>query len=86
MRNFTIYILAADIGALLSINYINITILIQGGITLIENNLIIIAFEVVGTAVLTAVNIAWLLKKFRMLSRKQLTGILAGDRKNSSDK
>ena len=70
MRNFTIYMLAADIGALLPINYINITILTQGGITLVENNFIIIAVEVVGTAVLTALNIIWLLKKCRILSRK----------------
>jgi hypothetical protein len=68
--DFKFIVLAADIGALLPINYINIMIITQGGITLIENNLFIITIEVVGTAALTALNVAWLLRKFRVLKMK----------------
>jgi formylmethanofuran dehydrogenase subunit A len=74
--DFRVIVLAADIGALLPINYINITILTQGGVTLFENNLFIITAEVIGTVALTALNVAWLLKKFRTLARKKPAGIL----------
>ena len=72
--DFSFYVLAADIGALLPINYINISILTKGGIILFENNPLIIAVEVVGTLALTALNVAWLLKKFRLLAKKKPTG------------
>lgn len=74
--DFRFIVLAADIGALLPINYINIVILTQGGVTLLENNIFIIVAEVVGTAALTALNVAWLLKKFRILASKKPTEIL----------
>ncbi len=69
--DFRLIVLAADVGALLPLNYINLVILTQGGVTLIENNLFIIAAEVLGTVALTVLNVAWILEKFRILSRKK---------------
>jgi hypothetical protein len=71
--DFSLYVLAADIGALIPINYINISILTKGGIVLFENNPLIIAVEVVGTLALTTLNVAWLLNKFKVLARKKPT-------------
>jgi hypothetical protein len=70
--DLSFYVLAADIGALLPINYINLAIFTHGGVTLFENNLFIITAEVAGTVALTALNVLWLLKKFRILARKKL--------------
>jgi hypothetical protein len=70
MRNIGIYILAADIGALLPVNFINLSILKGGAILLYEGNLAIIVGEVVGTVILTALNVAWLLNKIKHLSKK----------------
>ncbi len=78
--DFGLYVLAADIGALLPINYLNIAIFSHGGVTLFENNPFIITFEVVGTIALTALNVAWLLKKFRILARKKREAILIRNR------
>jgi len=75
--DFGLYVLAADIGALLPINYINMLILTQGGITLVENSLFIISAEVVGTIALTMLNLAWLLNKFNVLARNKRARILA---------
>jgi hypothetical protein len=74
--DFSFYVLAADIGVLIPINYINIVILTQGGVILFENNPLIIAAEVVGTIALTAINVAWLLNKFKFLAKKKKYGIL----------
>jgi hypothetical protein len=70
MRDFSIYVLAADIGALLPVNFINLTILKSGGIVLYEGNLAIIVGEVVGTVILTALNVGWLINKIKHLSKK----------------
>ncbi len=81
-NDFGFYVLAADIGVLLPLNYINMLILTQGGVTLFENNLLIITGEVAGTIALTALNAAWLLKKFKTLSRKKRVRIFLKDRKS----
>jgi hypothetical protein len=70
MRNIGIYILAADIGALLPVNFINLSILKGGAILLYEGNLAIIVGEVLGTVILTALNIAWLLNKVKQMPKK----------------
>jgi hypothetical protein len=82
--DFSFYVLAADIGALLPINYINIVILTQGGVTLFENNLFIITAEVVGTIALTGLNVTWLLNKFKVLAKKKKYGILFENKKDFS--
>jgi hypothetical protein len=74
--DYSFYVLAADIGVLIPVNYINIVIFTQGGVTLFENNLFIIAAEVVGTIALTVLNVAWLLNKFNVLAKKKKYGIL----------
>jgi hypothetical protein len=71
MRDLTIYVLAADIGALLPVNFINMSILKSGGIVLYEGNLAIIVGEVIGTIILTALNVGWLINKIKHLSKKR---------------
>ena len=79
--DFSFYVLAADIGALLPLNYINMLILTQGGTTLVEKSIFIITAEVVGTIALTALNVTWLLKKFNVLARNKQARILARNSK-----
>ncbi len=75
--DFSLFVLAADIGVLIPLNYINMAIFTHGGVTLFENNFFIITAEVVGTAALTALNVAWFLNKFKILATKKTAGILA---------
>ena len=71
MKLPTIYILAANLGCLLPVNMINFTILLNGGILLVEPNLAIIAGETVGTLLITSLTVAWLLQKIGSISKPQ---------------
>jgi hypothetical protein len=69
MKLPTIYILAANLGCLLIINVITISILLNGGVLLVEPNLAIIAGETVGTLLITSLTVAWLLQKIRAIGK-----------------
>ncbi len=69
MKLPTIYILAANLGCLLPVNLINVTILLNGGILLVEPNWAVIAGETVGTLLITSLTVVWLLQKIRATAK-----------------